>query len=376
MLKPVMSLLFFFFLLFCSLNLQVTLATAADLKAKENPFTPKAYLTRYWNKKINNNLPKSPFLVSKASPLKAVDVASFVKLAAAQNKPPSLFPGISFNVYGPYEDIGKNDINFMTYGGNSNESSTQTSEDPEPSTNSLVNKKKLVTKKMEFSDHSVEPGKYFRESRLKQGTVMPMPNIKDKMPKRSFLPRSVVSKLPFSSSKLSAIKEVFHASDNSALECIIKEALKDCERKPNQGETKRCVGSAEDMIDFATSVLGRDVTLRKTENNKGAMQKILIGSVKAVSGGKATKPVSCHQKLYPYLLYYCHSVPKVRVYKADILDPKTKKKINHGVAICHLDTSTWSAGHEAFQALGSGPGRIEVCHWIFENDLIWTIADH
>ncbi|KAJ9567935.1 hypothetical protein OSB04_003901 [Centaurea solstitialis] len=30
---------------------------------------------------------------------------------------------------------------------------------------------------------------------------------------------------------------------------------------------------------------------------------------------------------------------------------------------------TWSPGHGAFVALGSGPGRIEVCHWIFENDM-------
>ncbi|KAK0573460.1 hypothetical protein LWI29_008364 [Acer saccharum] len=85
------------------------------------------------------------------------------------------------------------------------------------------------------------------------------------------------------------------------------------------------------MIDFATSVLGRDVALCKTENYKGSKQNILIGSVKRINGGKETKVVSCHQKLYPYLLYYCHSVPDVAVYKEDILDPKTKKKINHGV---------------------------------------------
>ncbi|KAL5826723.1 hypothetical protein ACOSQ3_018559 [Xanthoceras sorbifolium] len=361
--KPAMShLLLFFFLLFSCLNVAFV-AARGDLKDKENPFTQKA-----------------------TSPLNAVDVANFAKLTAAQNNVPQppVIPGISFNIYGPYEDYFKNDVNFINYRSNSSESESEAADPPEPSsTTSLVNnKKKLATNSMKPSDNSlgnkrvVEPGRFFRESNLKKGTVMPMPDIKDKMPKRSFLPPSVVSKIPFSSSKLSAMKEIFNVSDNSAWERIIKEALKDCERKPNQGETKRCVGSAEDMIDFATSVLGRDVILRKTKNNKGAMQNILIGAVKAVNGGKATKPVSCHQKLYPYLLYYCHSVPKVRVYETDILDPKTKKKINHGVAICHLDTSTWSVGHEAFQALGAGPGRIEVCHWIFENDLIWTIADH
>ncbi|KAA3482973.1 putative polygalacturonase non-catalytic subunit [Gossypium australe] len=221
----------------------------------------------------------------------------------------------------------------------------------------------------------VEPGKFFREKLLKQGTVMPMPDIKDKMPVRSFLPRTIVSKLPFSSSKIGELKRIFHAGDNSTLETVMLDALKECERAPSPGESKRCVGSAEDMIDFATSVLGRNVEVRTTENVKGSKQNIKIGSVKGINGGKVTKSVSCHQSLYPYLLYYCHSVPEVRVYEADILDPKSLEKINHGVAICHLDTSSWSSNHGAFLALGSGPGRIEVCHWIFENDMTWTISD-
>jgi hypothetical protein len=221
----------------------------------------------------------------------------------------------------------------------------------------------------------IEPGKFFRESMLKKGSVMPMPDIRDKMPKRSFLPRSIISKLPFSTSKIYQLKEIFHASDNSSMERIILDALAECERSPSPGETKRCAGSAEDMIDFATSVLGRNVAVRTTDNVNGSKKNIMIGSIKGINGGRVTRSVSCHQTLYPYLLYYCHSVPKVRVYEADLLDPNSKATINHGVAICHLDTSSWSPTHGAFLALGSGPGRIEVCHWIFENDMTWTIAE-
>jgi hypothetical protein len=101
----------------------------------------------------------------------------------------------------------------------------------------------------------------------------------------------------------------------------------------------------------------------------------MVGKVKGINGGKVTQSVSCHQSLFPYLLYYCHSVPKVRVYEADLLDTISKAKINHGIAICHLDTTAWSPTHGAFVALGSGPGHIEVCHWIFENDMTWTTAD-
>ncbi|EXB82602.1 hypothetical protein L484_027780 [Morus notabilis] len=180
------------------------------------------------------------------------------------------------------------------------------------------------------------------------------------------------------------------------------------------------------MIDFATSVLGQNVIVRSTENVSGSKKYIMIGSVKGINGGKSHNQ-SCHQSLFPYLVYYCHSVPTVRVCEADILDPNSKAKINHGVAICrlfvgvairvacririvdpiltrtsffstltrkirvvfesccrvvthivgpsHLDTSAWSPTHGAFLAFGSGPGQIEVCHWIFKNDLTWTVAD-
>ncbi|KAK7350611.1 hypothetical protein VNO77_09426 [Canavalia gladiata] len=220
----------------------------------------------------------------------------------------------------------------------------------------------------------VEPGKFFREKMMKEGNVIPMPNIKDKMIARSFLPLSISSKLPFSSTRLGEMREVFHAREGSATERVMMNALGECERVPSRGETKRCVSSAEGMIEFAVSVLGANVVVRSTENVNGSGRSVMIGTVYAVDGGKVTKSVSCHQSLYPYLLYYCHSVPQVRVYEADILDVDTKEKINHGVAICHLDTSAWGPEHGAFLALGSGPGQIEVCHWIFENDMTWTTA--
>ncbi|KAA8529583.1 hypothetical protein F0562_034317 [Nyssa sinensis] len=296
--------------------------------------------------------------------------ANFVNYGQSFNEGTDKFSGygdgalgqsIGFKIYGvnnTFKDYAKKGVTFGRY---INDSSTKLA-------SSLASSGKPVNR-------WVEPGKFFRERMLKTGTVMPMPDIRDKMPKRSFLPRVILSKIPFSTSKLSELKQIFHASENSSMESILADALSECERAPTRDETKRCVGSVEDMIDFATSVLGRNVVIRTTESTQGSKQNVMIGRVNGINGGKVTKSVSCHQSLFPYLLYYCHSVPKVRVYEADLLDPKTKAKINHGVAICHLDTSAWSAGHGAFMALGSGPGKIEVCHWIFENDMTWTIAD-
>ncbi|KAF1874621.1 hypothetical protein Lal_00007235 [Lupinus albus] len=272
---------------------------------------------------------------------------------------------VGFTTYGlnsTFKEYNKEDVSvsFSRYANSS--SSGSVSQSGASVSGSLVNK-------------WVEPGKFFREKMIKEGIVMPMPDIRDKMPQRLFLPRSILSKLPFSSSKISELKKIFKVNDNSSMEKMMKDSLGECERVPSPGETKRCVGSMEDMIDFATSVLGRNVVARTTENVNGSKKNVMVSNVKGINGGKVTQSVSCHQSLFPYLLYYCHSVPKVRVYEADLLDPNTKSKINHGVAICHLDTSVWSPTHGAFLALGSGPGRIEVCHWIFENDLTWTTAD-
>lgn len=229
--------------------------------------------------------------------------------------------------------------------------------------------------KVKTVNDGVEEGKFFRESMLIEGTIMKMPNIKDWMPKRSFLPRAILSKLPFSTNDLDELKRTFQATNGSTMEHVITNALAECDRAPSPGEIKRCVGSVEDLIDFAVSVLGRDPMLRTTEGVKGSGGEVMIGKVDGIKGGSLIKSVSCHQSLYPYLLYYCHAVPRVRVYVADILDVESKETINRGVAICHIDTSAWSPRHGAFLALGSGPGLIEVCHWIYENDMNWTSAD-
>ncbi|KAI6686553.1 hypothetical protein NL676_032466 [Syzygium grande] len=88
------------------------------------------------------------------------------------------------------------------------------------------------------------------------------------------------------------------------------------------------------MIDFATSILGHDIIVQSTEGTGGSKQEVLIGLINRIEDTE---------------------LRNVHVYEADILDPQSKAKINHGVAIYHMDTSTWRSTHEAFLALRSGP---------------------
>ncbi|XP_066327215.1 BURP domain-containing protein 12-like [Miscanthus floridulus] len=232
---------------------------------------------------------------------------------------------------------------------------------------------------MQHHEHlkwSPEPGKFFRERELVAGNLMPMPDIRDRMPPRAFLPRAIAARIPF---EAGAVSEVFGLPLDTAMGKAVASTVAECLRAPSKDETKRCATSAEDVVDFAVETLGDDIVVRSTASTAGSGGDVRLGTVTGVDGGRVTRSVSCHQSLFPYLVYYCHSVPKVRVYEADIMaadgSDAGEKKINHGVAICHLDTSDWSPSHGAFVALGGKPGEVEVCHWIFEGDMTWTVAD-
>ncbi|CAN6466194.1 unnamed protein product [Victoria cruziana] len=216
----------------------------------------------------------------------------------------------------------------------------------------------------------VEPGKFFRESTLVSGNRVPVPDIRDKMPPRSFLPRAIADKLPFSSRRL---PELIRTLNASGLQVAMARTVADCERPAAKDETKRCVTSIEGMAEFAESMLGKKARVSTTANTAGSGRTVEVGRVDGRNGGRVTRSVSCHQSLFPYLVYYCHAVPRVKVYDVEVM--LEGKKANQAVAICHLDTTQWSSGHAAFKALGHRPGEIEVCHFIFENDFIWVARD-
>ncbi|KAM7486523.1 hypothetical protein LguiA_002532 [Lonicera macranthoides] len=74
---------------------------------------------------------------------------------------------------------------------------------------------------------------------LKAGVVMPMPDIHDKMPKRKFLPRVISSIFSFSTSRISEMKKIFLAGDNSTIAGMLTETLTERERAPTRDKTKR-----------------------------------------------------------------------------------------------------------------------------------------
>ncbi|XP_042477258.1 polygalacturonase-1 non-catalytic subunit beta-like [Macadamia integrifolia] len=210
---------------------------------------------------------------------------------------------------------------------------------------------------------------FFRESMMKDGGFISVPDLRDPMSYKSFLPRSLSSKIPFSFARIKELKKIFGVADESNMNKFIQDTLKLCEKRPNRCEQSICAISAEDLIDFVVEKFGHNVRVWSTENVDGSYENVTIGSVKLIHGNLSQPPALCHSLPFPFQVYYCHVLQKVKIYDVDIY---AREKVNHMIMACHYDTSTWNPNHLAFKLLGFGPGLIEVCHWMNENGVVWT----
>ncbi|XP_042477239.1 polygalacturonase-1 non-catalytic subunit beta-like [Macadamia integrifolia] len=211
---------------------------------------------------------------------------------------------------------------------------------------------------------------YFRESMVKKGGFMLVPDLRDPMSYRSFLPRFLASKISFSFDHIKNLKNLFGVVDESNMDEYIQETVNICDEKSSiLGMQSICVTSAEDLIDFVVKKLGHHVHGWSTENVEGSYENVTIGAMKLIYGNLFEPPALCHSLPFPFQVYYCHVLRKVKLYAVDI---HAQRKVNHAIMACHYDTSTWNRSHLAFKLLGFGPGLIEVCHWINENGVVWT----
>ncbi|XP_042518738.1 polygalacturonase non-catalytic subunit AroGP2-like [Macadamia integrifolia] len=210
---------------------------------------------------------------------------------------------------------------------------------------------------------------FFRESMVKEGGFILVPDLRDPMSFESFLPRPLASKIPFSFARIEELKKLFRVVDESKMAEYIQDTLEICDKSSIRGEQSTCVTSAEDLIDFVVRKFGYHVRVWSTESIDGSYENITIGAVKLIHGNLSEPPALCHSLPFLFQVYYCHVLQKIKLYVVDI---HAQKKVNHAIMACHYDTSTWNPNHLAFKLLGFGPGLIEVCHWINKNAMVWT----
>ncbi|XP_042488126.1 polygalacturonase non-catalytic subunit AroGP2-like [Macadamia integrifolia] len=309
----------------------------------------------YWEEHIG--LPHPPhWLTTKASPLSPNQVAMFMKLMEG-NELTSHLPSFCMeaNVACSTNALVKKTINNRTL--------------PHLARWNAAKLKYSLPNKIPLSVASQGGLPYFRESMVKEGDFIPVPDLRDPMSYKSFLPQSLVSKVPFSFYQIKELKKLFGVVDKSNMDEYIHNTLEICEKCSIQGEECICATSAEDLIDFVFAKLGRHLSVWSTENVEGSYENVRVGSVKLIHGNLVEPPALCHSQPFPFQVYYCHVLQKVKVYAVEM---HTRMKVNHAIMACHYNTSAWNTNHLAFQLLGSSPGQIEVCHWINENGIVWT----
>ncbi|KDP34221.1 hypothetical protein JCGZ_07792 [Jatropha curcas] len=184
----------------------------------------------------------------------------------------------------------------------------------------------------------------------------------------TFLPRQVANSIPFTSKKLPEIYNEFSVKPGSTEAEIMKTTIRECEEPGIKGEKKYCATSLESMIDFSTSVLGKNVQAISTEvENQTQMQKYKITTRTKMAGDKS---VACHKQNYAYAVFYCHATQTTRAYMVSLEGADgTKAK---AVAVCHTNTSAWNPKHLAFQVLKVKPGTVPICHFLPQDHIVWV----
>ncbi|XP_042494976.1 polygalacturonase-1 non-catalytic subunit beta-like [Macadamia integrifolia] len=194
-------------------------------------------------------------------------------------------------------------------------------------------------------------------------SIIPLTDAKkiyEGLPKET--PLSIASQggLLFFGSQIDELKKLFGVVDDSNMDEYIQDTLKICEKSSIQCSHCTCATSAEDLIDFIIEKLGHHVGIWSTENVEESYENVTDGAMKLIYGNLSEPPVICHSQPFPFQVYFCHILQKVKAYTVDI---HARKKGNDAIMACHYDTSTWNPNHLAFKLLGFGPGPvIEVCH--------------
>ncbi|KAK9699264.1 hypothetical protein RND81_08G163800 [Saponaria officinalis] len=182
-----------------------------------------------------------------------------------------------------------------------------------------------------------------------------------------FMPTQLANSITFSSTKLPQILKFFDVNPKSENAKIIEETITMCESKPIKGESKSCETSLESMVNYVKSRLGKQVKALSTEINEETKQDYTIESAQKINN---EKNLVCHKMVYPYAVFYCHTLSKTDAYQVSLIDTHGKKI--RAVAVCHKDTSPWSEGHIAFQLLKVKPGGAPICHFLDVDTVIWA----
>ncbi|CAI9777064.1 unnamed protein product [Fraxinus pennsylvanica] len=218
-----------------------------------------------------------------------------------------------------------------------------------------------------FQSNKVDKFSYFRLSILREGSMLHLSDLEEKIPNRSFLPQELASKISISRKDIRKLFPKSYALSKNSMETT----LSYCNAEAIKGEIKICPKSLEEMIRFSKLALGKTKLLALASQSTRTGD-LLIKNIKRFDRQKI---VACHEVYLPFTAYFCHSISSSRIYAVDLVEHDTRLPVSTVIAICHMNTSAWPKNHVAFKILKFSPGEGEACHWMSNIDLAWIADD-
>ncbi|MCO5598174.1 hypothetical protein L7F22_052266 [Adiantum nelumboides] len=206
-----------------------------------------------------------------------------------------------------------------------------------------------------------------------------------KVPERAFLPAELSKTLPFTNTSAS---QVFKLDESSELAQVSSKTVETCNEGVHadgttelQGEAAGCATSLEGMQSLLSSpmLLGPkqaahvEALVAEADQNLQGGFKGKVMEVK-MRASEASRHAVCHNLMYPSAVYFCHYLPRTRVYAVTLQQATASDKLLQAVAMCHLETTGWNPQHIAFQNLQTKPGESEACHWVLQGSVTFVPA--
>ncbi|KAB2043106.1 hypothetical protein ERO13_D02G233800v2 [Gossypium hirsutum] len=186
----------------------------------------------------------------------------------------------------------------------------------------------------------------------------------------------IADSIPFSSSKLPQILQLYSIAPGSSLAKSMTDTLPKCEHAPGitnitnyhqlKVKPRPCATSFQSMVDFvsgAFKVAPQDTkfitTTHPTMSTSSLKNYKVLESPNEI---KSSRKGACHPMLYLYAVFFCQYDEELseRVFKVSMVD-----NIN-AAAVCHMDSA-----RAALLNLMDKQGKSPMCHFCSAGDLIW-----
>ena len=196
--------------------------------------------------------------------------------------------------------------------------------------------------------------------------------IKDHSLYPPFLPKEVAGTIPFSSSQVSTILQLFSVSPDSPKGKAVQDTLKKCEFEAAEGETKICATSLESLHGFLRKAFGPEVDFKFISTSHPTITTPILQNYTVLESPReiqSAKKVACHPLPYLYAIYFCHfDATETKAFKFPVIGDSGDKV--DAIVVCHMDTSGWSSNHVAFRMIGIKHGN-SVCHVFAQGNIVW-----